>query len=1174
MVSNMNMQSKLTPRAALMSATAMVWVALPAVAQDQSCLEMLGQPLADNCEQANAGLVVEMPIGAQTEPDSGPISNAAGFVLAVDGVPINADPRVEDRIRRTDVALSEANVQVVFDGLNPQPRLNVETAGAPRGYQAGDTVVLRSETNYPAFIDRGEMRIIDRGAVGGPRLLARVPVGANGSVSTTMPQGADIVVVHRVFDKAGRFDQTEPLPLGKADDRGLTSADDGFDFTAERNMRINGGTVRVSADSMRQGATLSTLGETVQSDRSGRLVIERILPPGEYSVDVAVNGNGRNTNLIRDVDVPGAEWFVFGVADLTFSRGEDGITGDTVESATGRLQYYVDGETASGVHITSSLDTGEEDLRDIFKRLDEKDPRAVVEQLEDSYLTYGDDSQIEDNTPTSGKFYLRVEQDGDFVLWGDYKSRIAGSGYLRNERTLYGAQGHYATDATSTRGDARVTVDLYASQPDQLVGRDTFLGTGGSVYFLQRQAITSGTQTLTVEVRDAGTGRVTARQTLVEGRDYSINYTQGTVTLFSPLSSTTVGNLIQTNPGGDAEVFLIAQYEYTPTTSDVDGFSTGGRVEGWVTDDVRLGITALQDDTGTADQTAVAVDLRYEYGENSFVQLDFAESDGPGYGSSLSTDGGLIVDNSVPTAGSGSATKIEGQLAFSDLGSERDGVLGGYYEDRTAGFSTLDYQVGADEKLYGVYLRSTPEEGLGYAVYADILESDAGVEKQEIGAELNGAITSEFSYALGVEFLDEVTASNNGDRLIGAGRLSYAIGEATTVYGFVQQTLENTGLDSYDRYGLGLTREIKNGWAVTGEVSDGTGGLGGRVLVERRDDTNSSTYFGYELDPGRAIDAGISTATNGGKYVLGGRRQISDDTQVFAENTYDIFGTARTLTGAYGVQYLASDFLTYDAAFELGEVEDETNGDFDRRALSFGVRYASEAMTGRARLEFRQERGDDLSGREDADTIIITSDLRYEIDAASRLQFSLDLADTDTDESSILDGSLIDGRLGYAYRPILNERVNILAGYRYLYDMYGQEVDGVAGSGPVQESHIIDVAGNYDINRHWTLGAKVGARFTDSANDSTQELTSNDAWLGVINARFNVVHSWDLLAEARYLDAIDAETSEIGFLGAVYRHFGNNAKVGVGYNFGSFSDDLSDLTYDDQGAFINIITKF
>ena len=45
-------------------------------------------------------------------------------------------------------------------------------------------------------------------------------------------------------------------------------------------------------------------------------------------------------------------------------------------------------------------------------------------------------------------------------------------------------------------------------------------------------------------------------------------------------------------------------------------------------------------------------------------------------------------------------------------------------------------------------------------------------------------------------------------------------------------------------------------------------------------------------------------------------------------------------------------------------------------------------------------------------------------------------------------------------------------------------------------------------------------------------------------------------------------------MGAVYRHVNNNAKIGVGYNFGRFSDDLTDLTHDDQGLFVNFVAKF
>ena len=78
----------------------------------------------------------------------------------------------------------------------------------------------------------------------------------------------------------------------------------------------------------------------------------------------------------------------------------------------------------------------------------------------------------------------------------------------------------------------------------------------------------------------------------------------------------------------------------------------------------------------------------------------------------------------------------------------------------------------------------------------------------------------------------------------------------------------------------------------------------------------------------------------------------------------------------------------------------------------------------------------------------------------------------------------------------------------------------------------------------------------------------------MLNARYHVVHNWDLLFELRQLNLVQADTKETGALAAAYRHFGNNMKLGVGYNFGSFSDDLTDLTLDDKGIFVNLVAKF
>ena len=43
-----------------------------------------------------------------------------------------------------------------------------------------------------------------------------------------------------------------------------------------------------------------------------------------------------------------------------------------------------------------------------------------------------------------------------------------------------------------------------------------------------------------------------------------------------------------------------------------------------------------------------------------------------------------------------------------------------------------------------------------------------------------------------------------------------------------------------------------------------------------------------------------------------------------------------------------------------------------------------------------------------------------------------------------------------------------------------------------------------------------------------------------------------------------------GALTAVSRYLGDNLKIGLGYNFADFSDDLTDLDYDHQGFFLNL----
>ena len=1145
-------------------------------------------PLVVSAQDAapNADIVVTMPAGENTETDTGPSGvGAEGFLISIDGDPVIGDRRVEDIARKADIALSDADVQVKFDGLGAVPRLDLELDDA-RAFEAGDRVVFQSRLNYPAYVRRGEVRILDLSARGGTRTVQVVPISPNGEAAINLPEGKDLVAVHRVYDARGRFDETEMIPLTVRDDRDFDGdAEQGTDQTARRRIPVTGGAVTVFGSGVRQGATVQTLGETITPDPDGSFVLQRILPPGDQNVAVSITGAGESTNIERAITIPRNDWFYVGVADLTFGRrfdgGKDALGGDFEETySKGRLGFYANGKLQSGWEITASADTREGDLDDLLSDLDEKDPRSLLLRFDpdESYPVFGDDSRIEEDAPTSGKFYLKAEKDGNFALWGNYKAKLDGGTYLRNERTLYGAQGFYATPQTMPNGEARAEVTAYAAQPDNLPGREIFLGTGGSLYFLRRQDISIGSETVTVELRDRDTGRVVGREPLTYGRDYDINYTQGIVSLSSPLSGSTGGGLISSNPSGDVDVRLVVQYEFTPTITDVDGYTYGARAQVWATEKLRFGVTGMVENTDLADQTATGIDVLYQFSESTFVELDYARTEGPGFGFAFSNNGGVISNSTTAVGGDGEAFRLNAEADLRDLGAAVDGRVGFYAERRTEGFSTLDYQVDTDEELWGFFADVQTSEELSWRLYYDDFEDDDGKVVREGGGELNWQQTDRLGWTFAIEHTDKTTPTDpddTGRRTDVAVKLTFTENEDFKWWVFGITTAERSGeLSRNDRVGIGASLRFSDEITVEGEISDGSLGTAGRALVNYDDEDGTSTYFGYTLETERELSDVTLSGADRGRFVAGGRRKVNDDVTYYGENTYDLFGTYRSLTSTYGVDYDRSEYLSYSASYENGRVEGDEE-DIDRHALTFGVSYEDElGLSARGRLELRRDRGEDNGTDQDLDAILLAATVRYKLDEERRLLFAVDSSFTESDGSSFLDGDFVDVTAGYAIRPIENDKLNLLFKYEYLYDMFGQRIDDSDERGPRQESHVISLDAEYDLNRYWTVGGKIGARLSQSAPSEDIDLASNNAWLAVANGRYHVTHKWDVLLEGRMLQAEQAETTEYGALAAVYRHVGNNAKIGLGYNFGRFSDDLTDLTFDDRGVFLNLVGKF
>ena len=1135
------------------------------------------------------------------------------FSISVDGQHVAGTPGTPDKARKTDKALEAADIQVKYDGLNAKPFLNAATTASRRSFAVGEVVEFLASSNYPAYIARQEIRIFATGKHAPAAPIAVVKVGKGDLANWTMPEASatqgfsDFVYVLRAYDAKGRFDETRPLSLVRTSSLATAPVAEepaapgfGDDNTAFRNIQVDGGAVTVAGRDIPPGASVEVLGEQIPVDGQGRFVVQRILPIGDHDVDVALKG-GKNGSLSfdRSINIPSSEWFYVGLADLTLGSQsgskhiEDVAPGeyDGVYDK-GRLAFYLKGKIKGSWLLTAAADTGDGSVENMLKGLDEKNPQSFLKRInpEDYYPVYGDDSVAIEDAPTSGKFYVCVERGDSRVVWGNFKTDIRGTEFLRNDRALYGANVVLKTDKMVPSGERSGEVHGYAAQPGTLPQRDVFRGTGGSAYFLTHQDVTTGSETLYVEVRNPVTGRVVDRKTLVYGRDYSIDYVQGIILLNEPLASTVdSGTLVRDGALGGNDQYLVAAYEFVPTAGDVNGYVYGGRAQQWLGDHVRLGVTGALEKTGEADQKLGGADVQLYNSEKTYLEGEVAVSEGPGFGFSESINGGLTVTNPGIVGSSGDpamAYRVLGRLDPGDIIPGAKGDLEASYAYKQAGFSTLDEQVTEDRQEYGLKGDLELSQRVTLNFYGDRLVSGGDVTQNQAGADLTYQLAKDLLVSAGIQQLDVDNPDNNtnGTRTDSALKLTRILSETSSVYAFGQATLARTGnVELNNRGGVGGTRQFTDTIDGSAEVSYGDGGIGGRALVSYQPVAADRYYIGYALDPGNYVANDLLSGNQVddlGGIIAGVKHGFSERLSVYAEDKYNFWSNQPSLTQVYGVTYTPTPEWKLGGAIESGKVWGDTadlgfdSSHFNRNAVSATAVYnPTDKMTASVKGEVRFDDGSASNGGNQT-AYYLAARLSNALNENWRVLAALDAVVSDATDSSI-GGNYVQGSVGYAYRPVLNDKFNALAKYVYVYDVPGPDqvnIDGQIG-GPSQQSHIVSVDATYDLTQMVSIGGKYGLRIGEWKPEDGSGWENSTAQLGVLRTDLHVVKQWDVMLEGRCLWESASQSTNWGAVAALYRQINDNFDVGVGYNFGRYSDDLADLSANSQGFFVNAVGK-
>jgi flagellar motor protein MotB len=1168
--------------------------------------------------------------GVEVTPLTREVHTADPFALnlmriTVDGAPLDDPNKCSADVQRcTDVALENAQIQFKYDSLKVLPRLNVTAWPITIGYRdledtafVENLVHFRLYTNYHSFIDRAEVRIYEKDQSVHDQPIAIIEMDAEGMAqwqaqydSFSAP-GIKLQYRVRVYDAEGHFDETgsqhlwvidhiDP-PVANVDPIRELLAGYGESRIESRNIPIRGGTVQTHGKAIPEEHGVWMAGYQIPVDSKGSFVAEEILPEGMHTVELAVLDKFGNGELfLRDLALKQSDWFTVGIADLTMSGNKTNGPANLLDpdkeqysedtSIDGRLAFYTNGKFDNGWRLTASADTREGPLDEIFSNFMDKSPDAMFRRMDPDYHypTFGDDSTVMEDAPTSGKFYVKMEKDETYGLWGNFNIGYTDTDLAQVDRGLYGANLHYQPLDTTYFGESRLLIDGFAADPGTVAGRDEFRGTGGSLYFLRQQDVLEGSERLRVEVRDKDSDVVLGVKNLMPGLDYDIDYLQGRILMAQPVPTTADdGLLVDSGSMGGNPVFLVVRYEFTPGFDDPDTLATGGRLHYWLNDYVKIGVTASQDEEADTENNLGGADLTLRKSSESWLKLETGRTKGPGSLATTSDDGGYnfdTADSFGDNETNASAYRIDASLGLKDIVDNGRGRFTFYWQDLDAGYSapgqTTDWNLtqygGTAELPFGDSFNARLK--MDKRVQQDGLETEAGELNLDYRIDESWTVSSGLRHDIREDHSAVVPQTQEeGKRTDTVVKILYDSRARWTTYGFLQETLGSSeNREDNGRVGVGGDLRLTERLNLVGEVSGGDLGTAGKIGTEYLFSDRTTLYQNYALENERT-DNGLLARK--GNMASGFRTRYSDSASVFLEERYTHGDVPTGLTHSMGVDLMVTERLNFGTNLDFGTLKDpQTAAEIDQKALSVRAGYGFKQVKIASAMEYR------VNETEQPDTSftkrtnwLFKNSLKYQLSQDYRLLGKFNYSVSESSLGDFYDGDYTEAVLGVAYRPVYNDRLNALLKYTYFYNLPPAEqvTDSNTSVGFIQRSHIGSLDVMYDLTSHWTLGGKYAYRHGEVSLDrENPDYFYSRAHLYVLRADWHFIHRWDALIEGRWLDLPDARDSRSGALVGIYRHVGNHLKMGVGYNFSDFSDDLTQMDYRHQGLFINLIGKF
>ncbi len=1081
---------------------------------------------------------------------------------------------------------------------------------------------FHSYNNYASFIQKLEVTLYRGTDTDLVTPLARIELPADyvgdAEWSGELPAqiklrtGDELIYVARAYGAGGAFDETrlqriqlvtpadfdrglqitrenvqktlgQALDGDSAQDLQLSNSIYGQSMLRLQNIPIHGSRVRLYGRNLEPNSRVRINGQDFPVDLEQKFAAEFLEPVGEHRYDVSVESrDAPSAQRQLDVDVTGRYLFLVAIADVTVSRNSasgnlqplaaDDRDNDSFLSE-GRLAFYLKGKLRGKYLVTAQADTQDRELKYLFRDFTQADAQDVFRRLDPDlyYPVYGDDSTTYRDVDTQGRLYLRVDWDQSQAVWGNYATGITGTEYGQYVRSLYGGALNWRSMEATPLGEARSQLKVFGSEAQSAPGHSEFLGTGGSLYYLRHTDVLPGSEQVVLEVRDRTTGRTETRATLQEGVDYEIDNLQGRLILTRPLAQLTrenVRSITRDMPLDGYDQLLLVDYEYVPLGFSSDDVTYGARGRQWIGDHVAIGGTWIDENRSGENYSLKGADLTLQAGRGTYLKMEQTRTDATAAPVFYSDNGGLSFIRRNPYEGrrSGTASAVEARANLRELGwTTQDWSLGAWWRDVDAGFSVARQDTGLPIQEYGAeFLGYLTDDFSLYGRHTRTEQGDLALEQSQLTAEWrlgnDGQLTGELRRVREEQQLQSV------DALLAAIGYRQRFGASWEVYGTGQVTLDDDGgaYEKNDLLTLGARYLFGDRSSVGAEVSGGSRGHGAKVDGEYRMAPDHSLYGSYSYSTDRTgTDPLFDTGLQSG-WTLGQRWRLSNQVNVYNESQYlkDRRQDSAGIVHTFGMDFYPAQGWNLGFTIMDGEL-DSTVGRVDRRAYSVSGGRTDAVAQWNSKLEYRRD-----SGAEQREQWVTTNRLLYKLNEDWRFALRANYADTEDRIDRLADAKLVETNMGFAWRPHDNTRWAGFGKFTYLYDVASLGQEG--GNLYDQRSQILSLEGIRQLGARWEVAGKLASRWGDYRTGRGE-----GAWLdsradfAALQLRYRLFAQWEGLAEHRWLKVREGGVRK-GWLVGVDRRVGENFKVGVGYNFTEFSDDMTELKYDQKGFFLNM----